>query len=74
MPDSEPKGEMQFAYYPLSDFDSMLRGTGITLGWLVEGIVDKARLAVVLQNLVSKWPLLGGRLESVMGEQVREFR
>ncbi|PPQ80703.1 hypothetical protein CVT26_007403 [Gymnopilus dilepis] len=74
MPDSEPKGEMQFAYYPLSDFDLMLRGTGITLGWLVEGIIDKAQLEVVLQNLVSKWPLLGGRLESVMGEQGMQFR
>ena len=74
----EPDGETPFAYYPLTHFDFMLRGSGITLGWLVESIIDEAKLERVLQSLVAKWPLLGGRLQCVTDEQVcgsrlREF-
>lgn len=52
-----------FASYPLTLFDGMMQGTGVTTGWLVEGLLDLEKIEGALHRLVSKWPMLGGRLE-----------
>ena len=57
--------EENFAYYPLTLFDGMMQGTGVTTGWLVEGILDLDKIESALNRLVSKWPMLAGRLEYI---------
>ena len=36
----------------------------IVAGWLIEGLLDVQKLKAALDRLVSKWPMLAGRLES----------
>ena len=36
----------------------------IVAGWLIEGLLDVQKLRAALDRLVSKWPMLAGRLES----------
>ncbi|KAF8907693.1 hypothetical protein CPB84DRAFT_1813506 [Gymnopilus junonius] len=60
----------QFAYYPLTHFDLIQDNAGHSVGWLVEGILDKKKLESALQRLTIKWPMLAGRLE----RQGRSYR
>ena len=53
----------EFAYYPLTHFDFVWSTVGHTVGWLVEGILDKEKLDSALHRIVEKWPLLVGRIE-----------
>ncbi|KAF8907685.1 hypothetical protein CPB84DRAFT_1725481 [Gymnopilus junonius] len=64
----------QFAYYPLTPFDLINDTVGHTLGWLVEGILDKEKLDSALQRLTEKWPLLAGRLERQVGSVGRSYQ
>jgi len=57
-----PPSELQFAYYPLH-FDFVKSTFGHTLGWLVEGILDKEKLDSALRKIVEKWPILAGRVD-----------
>jgi hypothetical protein len=51
--------------YPLTLFDDISTELGLTMGWLVEGIVDLKLISAALDRLLVKWPTLGGRLEAV---------
>ena len=53
-----------WAVYPLTRFDSMYHKADIVAGWLIEGLLDVQKLRAALDRLVSKWPMLAGRLES----------
>ncbi|KIM42582.1 hypothetical protein M413DRAFT_70078 [Hebeloma cylindrosporum] len=56
--------EVQYAECFLSLFDGNYQGIGIVLGWLVEGLLDLEKVDHALKRLVTKWPLLAGRLQS----------
>ena len=43
----------------------------IVAGWLIEGLLDVQKLGAALDRLVSKWPMLAGRLESANPVYVR---
>lgn len=49
--------------YPLTLFDGMYAEVGITMGWLVDGRIDVAKIHAALDRVIAKWPMLGGRLE-----------
>ena len=53
----------QYADCPLTLFDGSYQGVGIVLGWLIEGLVDLQKVDYALSGLVTKWPLLSGRLQ-----------
>ena len=53
-----------WALYPLTRFDSICATEEIVSGWLIEGLLDVQKLRVALDRVVSKWPMLAGRLES----------
>ena len=53
-----------WAVYPLTRFDSKHGRVDIVAGWLIEGLLDAEKLRAALDRLVSKWPMLAGRLES----------
>jgi len=55
--------EPQYAYYPLTHFDGMFHAGGVVAGWFVEGLLDLQKVDATLSRLVTKWPMLGGRLE-----------
>lgn len=57
--------------YPLTLFDDISTELGLTIGWLVEGIVDLKLVSAALDRLLVKWPALAGRLESVSNNPVR---
>ena len=59
--------------YPLTLFDDMSTELGLTMGWLVEGIVDLGLISAALDRLMVKWPTLAGRLESVSDNPVRSL-
>ena len=56
--------EPEYAYYPLTLFDGMFQGAGVVTGWFVEGLLDLQKVDNALSRLVTKWPMLAGRLES----------
>ncbi|KJA13412.1 hypothetical protein HYPSUDRAFT_1078965 [Hypholoma sublateritium FD-334 SS-4] len=53
------------AVYPLTLYDNLSAGVVLTLGWLVEGSVDIAQLEMALDNAITKWTLLNGRIERI---------
>lgn len=55
--------EQGYAYYPLTLYDAMFKDATVVMGWLVEGALDIKLLDSALNRLVSKWPMLSGRLE-----------
>ena len=55
--------EHGYAYYPLTLYDAMFKDAAVVMGWLVEGALDIKILDSALNRLVSKWPMLAGRLE-----------
>jgi hypothetical protein len=55
--------EPQYAYYPLTLFDGMFHPAGVVAGWFVEGLLDLQKVDHALSRLVTKWPMLAGRLE-----------
>jgi len=55
--------EALYADCPLSLFDGTYQGVGIVLGWLIEGLLDLKKVDNALSGLVTKWPLLSGRLQ-----------
>ncbi|KAF8900296.1 hypothetical protein CPB84DRAFT_1779309 [Gymnopilus junonius] len=55
--------KQEYAYYPLTLFDGMMQGTGVTTGWFVEGLLDLGKIDAALRRLVSKWQMLAGRLQ-----------
>lgn len=55
--------EPKYAYYPLTLFDGMLHPGGVVAGWFVEGLLDLQKVDCALSRLVTKWPMLAGRLE-----------
>lgn len=54
--------EAQYADYPLTLFDGRYQSVGIVLGWLIEGLLDLQKVDHTLRGLVTKWPMLSGRL------------
>ncbi|KAF8956572.1 hypothetical protein BDZ97DRAFT_1925372 [Flammula alnicola] len=60
---SPTKDAQPDAICPLTLFDGMYGEVGIAMGWLVEGRIDMKKIEVALDRVISKWPLLGGRLE-----------
>ena len=55
--------EAQYADCPLTLFDGTYQGVGIVLGWLIEGLLDLEKVDHALSGLVTKWPMLSGRLQ-----------
>jgi len=55
---------------PLTVFDRMFERTTFVTGWLVEGALDAAALALALDKVTDKWRLLSGRLRSVKDQNV----
>lgn len=55
--------EQQYTYYPLTLYDAMFKDAAVVMGWLVEGLLDIRKLEAALNRLVTKWPMLAGRLE-----------
>ena len=55
--------EPEYAYYPLTLFDGMFQDAGVVTGWFVEGLLDLQKVDYALSRLVTKWPMLAGRLE-----------
>ena len=53
-----------WAVYPLTRFDSICAKADIVSGCLIEGLLDVQKLRAALDRVVSKWPMLAGRLES----------
>ncbi|KAG2005693.1 hypothetical protein CC2G_002077 [Coprinopsis cinerea AmutBmut pab1-1] len=53
-----------FAYVPLTLFDNVTQLGSIANTWIVEGLVDVEKIRQTLDRLISKWPLLAGRVES----------
>lgn len=56
--------DAQYADCPLTLFDGSNQGVGIVLGWLIEGLLDLQKVDHALSGLVTKWPMLSGRLQS----------
>ncbi|KAF8075831.1 hypothetical protein FPV67DRAFT_1469438 [Lyophyllum atratum] len=56
------------ATFPLTLFDRLFERTTFLTGWLVEGTIDTDALAKALTNVMQKWRVLSGRLESVQNE------
>jgi hypothetical protein len=56
--------------YPLTLFDDISTELGLTMGWLVEGIIDLKLVSAALDRLLAKWPVLAGRLESASNNSV----
>jgi hypothetical protein len=61
----EPSG-----IFPLTLFDDMSANAGIVMGWLVEGTLNLNLISGALDRLVTKWPLLAGRLEATTDNDV----
>jgi hypothetical protein len=59
--------------YPLTLLDDISTELGLTMGWLVEGIVDLKLISAALDRLLVKWPALAGRLEAVSDNPVRSL-
>jgi len=57
--------------YPLTFFDDMSTESAVVMGWLVEGILDLDLISAALDRLLTKWPLLAGRLEPTLDNRVR---
>lgn len=55
--------ELQYAHHPLTLFDGMFHSAGVVAGWFVEGLLDLRKVDHALSRLVTKWPMLAGRLE-----------
>ena len=65
-PVPEPHG-----IYPLTLFDDLSTNCAVTMGWLVEGILDLNLISAALDRLLSKWPVLAGRFERISDNPVR---
>lgn len=65
-PVPEPHG-----IHPLTHMDDVSPGSGVVVGWLVEGTIDLSVISAALDRLVAKCPLLAGRLEHVADNPVR---
>ena len=61
---SNPNDTTSWAVYPLTRFDSISGKADTVFGWLVEGLLDIQKFRAALDRVVSKWPMLAGRLES----------
>lgn len=51
-----------YTTYPLTVFDQIFSRSSFVTGWLVEGQIDRGRLAAALETLTTKWRMLAGRL------------
>ncbi|KAG2014280.1 hypothetical protein CC2G_011113 [Coprinopsis cinerea AmutBmut pab1-1] len=52
-----------FATYPLTPFDSLEAAANLGNAWIVEGLADVEKVRAALDRLVSKWPVLAGRVK-----------
>ena len=56
--------EAQYADCPLTLFDGRFQDIGIVVGWLIEGLLDLQKVDHAVSGLVTKWPMLSGRLQT----------